>query len=419
LTTVVVAADEAGRRRDLAAMKRRATGLLAVVSLVYLALVVLTGDDGWSRYARAAAEGGMVGGLADWFAVTALFRHPLGVPIPHTAVVKERKDQFGATLGSFVQENFLSADVVAERLRAARPADHLAAWLGEADHAGQVARFGTEVLVGASAALQRDAVARDVEAELTRVVAGAPLAPLAGRVLGAALARGAHEGVVDAFARELDRWLTENDEQVRRRVAEGSPWWLPGIVEDKVAARVIAAVRDLVAAVLADPHHELRAVVAGRLAELADRLEHDPALAGRISTVVGEVLGDPGVHRWWTELWSRLDGVIRDQAADPGSTLRRRLGQAVALAHQKLAGDPALRQRVDDAVVDAARTVVDRNRTELAGLVTGTMARWDADETSDKLELLLGRDLQFIRINGTVVGALAGVVITALAHLAG
>jgi uncharacterized membrane-anchored protein YjiN (DUF445 family) len=418
-SAVPFVADEAARTRELLAMKRRATGLLAVVAAVFAIVLVVGDGEGLDGVLLAAAEGGMVGGLADWFAVTALFRHPLGIPIPHTAVVRERKDQFAGTLGGFVQQHFLNAEVVAERLRAARPAERAAGWLAGPAGAERAGHAAAEVLVAVTGALRDGRASAVAEQELGRALLGAPLAPLTGRALRAALDRGRHQRVLDSVLVEVRRYVLEHGDELRDRLGHGGPWWLPGVVEDRVARRVLEATVQLVDEVLADAGHEIRALVDRRLHALADRLEHDPALAARAHQLVADVLADPQVHRGWAELWQHLDDRVRAAAADPASPLRVRLAEAAAAAGRRLQRDAALRERLDAAIVDAARTAVERNGPELADLVTGTMARWDADETSDRLELLLGRDLQFIRINGTVVGALAGTLIHLVAVAAG
>ena len=400
-------------------MKRRATALLVAVAAVFVALAVLADPDAtWTGYALAAAEGSLVGGLADWFAVTALFRHPLGIPIPHTAIIRERKDQFGETLGSFVQENFLSPEVVSERITAARLAARLASWLQDQEHARTVSRSAIEVLHAAAELVGDDDVHRLLDDELERAVRALPVAPLAGRALRAGVAEGRHHALVEGVLSGAMTFLEEQREPLRSRFGQASPWWLPGALEDRVFDRMIDGGRLLLSSIVADPNHDLRRQLDERLATLADRLEHDPEMATKAASVVDDLLASPDVRAWTRQLWADLRASLeRELAADGTGAFGTRVAGAVVAMGGRLGEDPALQRRVEGVAEAAARYVATNHRDEISALVSATVARWDAAETSDKLELLLGRDLQFIRINGTVVGGIAGLVIHAVADV--
>jgi uncharacterized membrane-anchored protein YjiN (DUF445 family) len=410
---------EADRTAELQRMKRRATALLIVVAVGFVALAAgpWSSDAAGIAYATAAAEGSLVGGLADWFAVTALFRRPLGLPIPHTAIIRERKDQFGETLGRFVQDNFLTAEVVSERVRAGRLGERVAAWLSAEANASTVARSAVEALVAAVDLVGDDDVHRLLHDELERAVRAVPFGPLGGRVLRVGVEEGRHRPLVDALLRGAVSFLDEQREPLRQRFTEASPWWLPGAVEDRIFERIVDGARLLLSSVAADPGHELRASLDARLLALADRLEHDPELAARAQQMVDEVLASPDVRGWTRGLWTELKAALRTQLDDPDSRLQLRIAEAIVAIGQRLSSDAALQDRLAAAAEAAARYVADHHRDEISALISATVARWDPVETSDKLELLLGRDLQFIRINGTVVGALAGLAIHGLADV--
>ena len=398
-------------------MKRRATGLLLVVTAAFVALTVTDPSGGWVPAALAAVQGGMVGGLADWFAVTALFRHPLGVPIPHTAIIRERKDQFGATLGGFVQDNFLSPDIVGERIREAHIADRAAHWLSDPVNADTVARTVLEAAVGALDVVQDEVVQRVLHEEIERAVSTLDVAPLAGRMLKVATDEGRHKELLDVGLRGVIKFLDEQRESLRERFGQKSPWWLPGAVEDRLFDRIVDGARDLLMSVVADPHHEFRTVVDERLADFAERLQHDPGLAERGEAMKREVLEHEALRQWSVSLWDDIKTTLREQSPDAESPLRTRLATAVQGIGERLQSDDQLRRKLDEWAEGAGRYVVENYRGEIGSLITTTVARWDGEETSDKLELLLGRDLQFIRINGTLVGALAGVAIHGLTEL--
>ena len=410
---------EAQRARDLARMKQRATGMLVLVALAFLAVVVFADDDArWTGYALALTEGSMVGGLADWFAVTALFRHPLGIPIPHTAIIRERKDQFGETLGAFVQENFLTAEVVSERIRAARVAERIATWLAVPVNADRVAGNVLEGLVGVVDLVGDDDVHRLLHEEIERAVRSIPFAPLAGRALLVGIDEGRHRAMVDSILKGAVTFLDEQREPLRARFGDASPWWLPGALEDRFFDRLIDGARMLLASIAADPDHEMRGELDARLRTLADRLQHEPELAAKAEALVGEALASPDVRGWTRSLWTDLKSSLHVQVADPASsTLRPRIAEAVVAIGGRLAEDEVLQARLSGAAESAVRYVATHHRSEISALISSTIARWDAQETSDKLELLLGRDLQFIRINGTVVGGLAGLAIHGIADV--
>ncbi|MDP9019287.1 MAG: DUF445 domain-containing protein [Actinomycetota bacterium] len=407
------------RAAQLRQMKRRATGLLVVVSGVFVVLAVQPSQAAWVGYAVATAEGSMVGGLADWFAVTALFRHPLGIPIPHTAIVRRRKDQFAETLGAFVRDNFLSPGIVAERIRAAHVARRTARWLSEAGTSERVAAAAVDGLVAVVDLVGDDDLHRLLHAEIDQAVRSVPFGRVAGRALTAAVGEQRHRPLVDAGLRAAVAMLDEQREPLRQRFAESSPWWLPGPLEGRVFDGLVDGVRRLLDSVAEDPEHELRATVDHRLLQLAQRLEHDPVTAAKVDELVTGVLEHPEVRGWTRTVWTDLSKALHEQRDDPGSRLRTRVTEAVLAVGHRLAEDTVLQERITAAAESAVRSAVERHRGEISSLVSATMAAWDADETSTRLELLLGRDLQFIRINGTVVGGLAGFVLHTVADALG
>jgi uncharacterized membrane-anchored protein YjiN (DUF445 family) len=409
--------SEALRARQLILMKRRATALLAAVTVVFVVVTRVGGSTGWSGYAQAAAEAAMVGGLADWFAVTALFRRPLGLPIPHTAIVVERKDQFAATLGQFIQESFLTPDVIVERVQAAAVVPRVAEWLSQPDNAERAAAEATSALGVALRFAPDEEVQRSLEEVVAERLDTIALAPLAGRALAFVTAEGRHDEVLDAALVGLESYLSVHGNELRDRVGPESPWWLPGAVEDRIFERLLDAARLVLRQMAQDHDHQLRRALDQRLVTLAEQLQHDPAMVARGEQVKHDLLARPEVRDWVASLWLDLKAQLQTQIDDPASPLRDRVAEALGQFGHRLADDRALRDTVDAALGDAVRFAAQRFDGEIADLVSGTIARWDAAETSRRLELLLGPDLQYIRINGTVVGALAGVALHALAHL--
>ena len=410
-------ADDRVRRRLLQQGRRRATGLLIAVALAFVALQIWGGDATWVGYAEVMVEAGMVGGLADWFAVVALFRHPLHVPIPHTAIIVERKDQFGETLGDFVQTSFLTPDIIAERVRAAGVVPRLAAWLADPGNADRLARHAADAAVTAADLLRDDEVHGAIEQVVRRRIEMTPLAPLAGRALGVMTEGGRHHDLLDVMLQALDRFLTENNASLRARFGNESPWWLPEAAEDRIFERLLDGARKVIGEVARNPDHELRADFDARVRRLVDELQTSPALGARGEDLKHELLDHPELRAWVAGMWTDVKAGLRGQAADPDSELRARLAAAIAALGHRLLDDPALAGRVEEGIEAGVRYIADHFSDEIGTMVSGTISRWDAHETADRLELLLGPDLQYIRINGTVVGSLAGLAIHTISQM--
>ena len=311
------------RARRLAAARRRATALLAAVTALFVAVTAAGVHGTLLGYVQAGAEASMVGGVADWFAVTALFRRPLGLPIPHTALIVERKDQFAVTLGQFVQENFLNADVLAERIRSARLVSRLAAWLADRGNAARFAGHAADLVVTVAEALRDEDVQRVLTAELTRAIDAVEVAPLAGRALRVVIAGGHHTELFNTIVLGADRYLADHSEELRELFEAESPRWVPDAVYRRVFERLYNRLRQRLVAMAADPDDETRHQFEKWLAGLPDRLETSPELRERGERLKREVLGSAGLRDWSSSLWQKVKDTLRTQAADPESELRR------------------------------------------------------------------------------------------------
>ncbi len=403
------------RARRLAAARRRATALLVGATALFVAVTAAGVHGTLLGYVQAAAEASMVGGVADWFAVTALFRRPLGLPIPHTALIVERKDQFAATLGQFVQENFLTADVLAERIRSARLVPRLAAWLADEANAARFAGHAADLVVNVAEALRDEDVQRVLTAELTRAVDAVEVAPLAGRALRVVIAGGHHAEMFNAIVSAADRYLADHHVELRERFEAESPRWMPDAAYRLVFDRLYSRLRQRLVAMAADPDDEARRQFEEWIDGLPGRLETSPELRERGERLKRDILGSAELRDWSSSLWRKAKDTLRTQAADPESELRRQLAAALVAAGQRLGSDRRLQEGLERVIESGARALADQFHDELADLVTGTIEHWDATETSSQLELLLGPDLQYIRINGTVVGAGVGLALHAIA----
>ncbi|MGY1724624.1 DUF445 domain-containing protein [Blastococcus sp. SYSU DS0533] len=412
--------DDPARARDLARMKRLATGLFLLAAAVFLACVLLGEDAGaWVGYVRATAEASMVGALADWFAVTALFRHPLRLPIPHTAIIPRKKDQIGESLGSFVQENFLTRAVVAEKLATIDVPGRLGAFLAAPGRAERLGGDAATALTGITQLLKDDEVQPAVAALVERKLHETPAAPALARVLELVVDGDRHQEVLSAAMRLMSRFLDENRLVFRAQLGDASPAWVPDWVDDRVFDRAFTGVHRFLAEVAADPRHELRRAYDARLRAYVHALRTDPAAAARVEEFKHEVLAHPAVRDWSGSLWTTAKDAVLTAAADPTSPLRARVTALILDGARLLRTDPTVRELVQRHSGQVAGYVAERFSGDLADLVSSTVARWDTDETSRRIELQVGRDLQWIRVNGTVVGGLAGLVIYTVAQLLG
>jgi uncharacterized membrane-anchored protein YjiN (DUF445 family) len=403
------------RRRRLVAARRRATALLAAATALFIGVTVAGVHGTFLGYVQAGAEAAMVGGVADWFAVTALFRRPLGLPVPHTALLVERKDQFAETLGQFVQENFLNADVLTERIRAARLVPRLSDWLADKANAARIAGHGADLVVRLAEAARDEDVQRVLTAELSRALDAVDMTPLAARALRVLLAREHSDELVNAMVSVADRYLADHKDELRDRFEGESPRWLPDAAYRLVFDRMHSRLRQRLAAMVANPDDETRRQLQDWLAGLPDRLETSPELRERGEQLKRDVLNSPELRDWSSALWQHAKDALRTQAADPESELQRRLADALVSVGRRIGSDDGLQGGLERIVEGGTRAVADQFHDELAGLVTATIQHWNAAETASQLELLLGRDLQFIRINGTVVGAGVGLALHAIA----
>jgi uncharacterized membrane-anchored protein YjiN (DUF445 family) len=386
------------------------------VTVVFVLSTIWVAHHPWLAWVQATAVASMVGGLADWFAVTALFRHPLGIPVPHTAIVVTRKDRFAETLGAFVQESFLSPDSVSERLRVVNAVPRLARYLADPEGADAVAGHAMDAAVAAAGVLGDDDVHEVIDALLRSRLDQVKLAPLIGGALAQATKADRHQPTVDAALAAAARQLRRYAPQLHRRLGSRSPWWLPGPLEERIVERLIQRSHEVLADMAADRNHPLRRQIDASLSQFAADLQTSPELIERGEVIKRDLTGQKEVRAFATNLWTDVKRQLALQANDRHSDLRRRVAEFVVRSGERLRDDPQLAESASRSLDTAVRTVLARFESELAGLVSGTIRRWDAAETSRRLELLLGPDLQYIRINGTVVGALAGLLLHAVSR---
>jgi uncharacterized membrane-anchored protein YjiN (DUF445 family) len=402
---------DAERRRGLRRMRTVAVGLLVLAATVYL---LTLGSDGFLGFVNAGAEASMVGAMADWFAVTALFKHPLGLPIPHTALIPRRKEMLGRSLEEFVGENFLQEQVIRDRFASADVARKVGDWLVVPQNASRIVDEAADLLrIGLARVKDEDLAAIVSEVLVPRLVEE-PLSPVAGSLLKEIVEDKAHYGLVDLVVEETVEWLRANPQTFSDLVIERAPWWAPQAINVRVTRRLHIELVAWLEEIRDNPDDSARLALDKMLAALADDLLNDPQVQERTEELKRRVLTHPQVTVTATSLWNSFRRVLIAALEDSDGMLLRRANEELVRFGARLQNDNQLRAWLDQQATDLAVFVVGRYGGELTAVITHTVDRWDGREASRRIELFVGKDLQYIRINGTLVGGLVGLVIHAV-----
>lgn len=387
--------------------------LLLLALMAALFLLTLDRPEAWAGWMHAFAEAGMVGALADWFAVTALFRHPMGIPIPHTAIIPRRKDQIGENLARFVSDHFLNPDVVRMRLASVNLAGNAATWLKSPRGEQRVMELGLRLSRSMLDALGEDEVRRFVSRVGSRQLGQLDLAPLAGRTLDWLIEGDRHQEVLTQAFRFSLVMLHDNRDLIRGNVQRESPWWLPGFVDDRIVVQMLDRVETLLLEMSLSPDHAMRSDFNRWMGQWASDLQHSPDYRRWGEELKNSLAENEGLQEYIYRLWQDLvEGVHRD-LEDPNSPLRREMQRLLNSFAGELGRDGDMQLWVNGWLQESAVSLVDEHRDAISSLISDTVKSWDAVETSRRVEAAIGRDLQFIRVNGTLVGGLVGILIHA------
>lgn len=401
-------------------MRWTATGLLAAMAVLFFSThaLAVTGHPAWG-YVNAFAEAAMVGGLADWFAVTALFRHPLSIPIPHTAIIPENKDRIADTMANFLRSNFLIPTVVARRMRGMNVARGVGQFLADSDDPDEPAESRMRITGGAAEllaevleSLDPDRLGNQVRSGLAAQLAKIDVSPLAGRMLENAMADGRHQPLINGFIRWAGLTLEDNEETVRDIIHERVTGVLRWAGLDKtISSNVLDGLYKLLAEVLIDPEHPLRHKIEEGLGKLGQDLQHDPETRERVEAMKRDLIENPAVADWWMGVWERIRQSLIKRARNPETGLGLEMRKALADLGRALQQDKRLQLQINRFARRTAVGVATRYGGEIVTLVSDTVKRWDATTITGRIENAVGRDLQFIRINGTLVGGLVGMTL--------
>ena len=399
-----------------AGMKAAATGLLVLMAAIFIAARQFETAYPWLGYIKAFAEAAMVGGLADWFAVTALFRHPLGLPIPHTAIIPRNKDRIGDALASFLRDNFLVAPVVARRMR-------------NIDLAGAAGRFlqapqgqETRIRHGASRlladlfeSLDDERLGGLVKSSIANRIRKMELSPLLGHALASAINEDRHVPMLEATIRWTSRALDANEGLIREMVHKRANWVLKlAGLDAKLADAIVDGLRKLSADMHTDPAHPVRVKIEQALADLANDLQTKPDTREKVEEIKLQLLDNKSVSLWLDSLWQRGREAMIRAARNPDAAMAGKLGEVLQSMGQSLESDPRLKGAINMFARRAVSGMAASYGGSIVKLVSETVRRWDAQTITDRLETTVGRDLQYIRINGTLVGGMVGLVLHAL-----
>jgi uncharacterized membrane-anchored protein YjiN (DUF445 family) len=408
-------------------MRWTATGMLVAMAVVFVSTTGLVGAHPAWGYINAFAEAAMVGGLADWFAVTALFRHPLGLPIPHTAIIPENKDRIADTMAQFLRENFLTPAVVARRMANMNIAKAAGEFLaaspergadGSIDERSRITSGAAELLAEVLESLDPDRLGNQVRAGLAGQLGKLDIAPLAGRMIETTMADKRHQPLIDGFVRWAGLTLEDNEETIRdiihQRVAGVLRW---AGIDKTISSSVLDGLYKLLAEVLVNPDHPLRGKIEEGLAKLGQDLQHDPETRARVEEMKRDLIANPAVAVWWTGVWERMRQSLIRRARDPESGMGEEMRNMLAELGAALQADERLQLQINRFARRTMVGVATRYGDQIVRLVSETVKRWDATTITARVEGAVGRDLQFIRINGTLVGGLVGMVLHALSEV--
>ncbi|MGD0486555.1 MAG: DUF445 domain-containing protein [Syntrophorhabdales bacterium] len=407
-------AQQAGSLRR---MKLVATGLLIFMAVVYTVSRGFERRFPWLAPVIAFAEAGIVGALADWFAVVALFRHPLNLPIPKTAVIPRNKERIGNALALFMRENFLARDVLERKIGSVDLTGFASAWIAKEENAMRLAHGIGRYIPAMIEKLEERHVHTLVRKEIVGWLKDLNVAPLFGAALKPLTEGGLHEELFAAVVRAIERLFEENKEKLREVTKGQLPRYIPDFIDERIADLVVGKLEEGLVKIGADPGNELKTRLGEALNRFIHNLEHSPDFAGRVEELKTEFLDHPRVNQYAAALWSDIRRKLVENLGRPDSGSRRQIARVIQELGAAVTKDEAVKERINQWLRVWAVNVLSGNRDVIVSFISETVRKWDPRETSRRIELHVGADLQWIRINGTLIGGLAGLLIYAVSWL--
>ena len=400
--------------KELRLRRMKRIPLLLLFLMAILFAYTLNHPAPWAAWLHAFSEAGMVGALADWFAVVALFRHPLGIPIPHTAIIPNRKNDLGESLSNFVAENFLEPGVVRKKLQSVNLAEFVVTWLKSKKGRRSVEDLVVTILRWVLGALHEVRVRRFLSRLSSKQLANVNLAPLLGNTIEWLVKGQRHQEILTQVLRYTIVVLHENRNAIRARVQQESPWWVPGFVDDRIMKKMLERVETRLFEMTLDPDHKQREQFNVWVQKLAHDLQNSPQHRRWGEDFKQQLLDNDELQDYLYGLWRELARGIEEDIDNPDSSIKQQVGDWLHNIAEELDDDPEMQAWINTWLTEAITMVVARNSAQISSLISDTVQSWDGDDTSRRVELAIGRDLQFIRINGTLVGGLVGLVIHAV-----
>lgn len=415
VTESVDLAQEQEQLIQLIRVRRIATGLLILMAVVFAASRVLEPSYPYLAFVTAFAEAAMVGALADWFAVTALFRRPLKLPIPHTAIIPNNKDRIGASVANFLEHNFMTPEVLREELVPINFTGVAADWLSVESNRKKVSCQVVKGIPAIFRLMEDDQIGKFVQHALAGTLQSFKAAPMLAEVLAVLVANGRHQQLFDHFIEMTGNALQQNRPYIRQKVHENSPRWLPRVIDDKLFERLLTAAQTTLDE-MRDPHNEWRKRFQTAAEDLIQNLKTSPEYEEKLSKLVNQALHHPLFQDYSQQIWTEIKQKLIADAESENSYVAAQLDNTMRAFANTLRQDTAVQQKLDVWIRELAVETIVKRRRDIAGLVENVIQKWDADTVSKKFEIYVGKDLQYIRINGTLVGGMVGLVLHTISH---
>lgn len=409
--------DEA-KRKQLRKYKAFATGLFVLMAIVFIITTILqkSNDSHWIGYVRAFSEAAMVGALADWFAVTALFRHPLGLPIPHTNLIENSKQKLGDNLGSFVVSNFLSPQNIRPYIQKLKVSNFVGEWLTKEKNQEVLIKNLSDIVLDILNKLDDSTVSNFISKKVSEMTDDIKLNKIIGNGINYLLDKNDHQRIITNLSKQIKDYIIENDEMIQKRVKEGSYSFIPSFVDNKIADKIASGLADFFKEVEEDPKHDIRALITKKIYEFSTDLKEDPKWEDEFKDIKNNFLKNDKLDEYSNDIWFSIKKTLVKELQDDGSSLKNYLSKNLNEFSQNLKTDENLQNKIDHWVRVTAYKYILKNTHQFGNLISSTIGNWKGKELSEKLELEVGKDLQFIRVNGTLVGGLVGLIIYTISH---
>ncbi|WP_344832566.1 DUF445 domain-containing protein [Chryseobacterium ginsenosidimutans] len=409
--------DEA-KRKQLRKYKAFATGLFVLMAVIFIITTILqkNNDSHWIGYVRAFSEAAMVGALADWFAVTALFRHPLGLPIPHTNLIENSKQRLGDNLGSFVVSNFLSPQNIRPYIQKLKISGFVGEWLGKEKNQEVLIKNLSDIVLDILNKLDDSTVSQFISKKVSEMTDGIKLNKIVGNGIGYILEKNDHQRIITNLSSQIKNYITENEEMIKDRVKKGSYTFIPAFVDNKIADKIASGLADFFKEIEEDSQHEIRNLITEKIHEFSIDLKEDPKWDDEFKTIKNDLLKGDKLEEYSNDIWISIKNTLKKELQEDQSSLKNYLSKNLNEFSQNLKTDENFQNKIDHWVRVTAYKYILKNTHQFGNLISSTVGNWQGKELSEKLELEVGKDLQFIRVNGTLVGGLVGLIIYTIAH---